>query len=62
MALQPNLLAVNTLPPVFAPKGKAPEPETAPEQVPEAPVRPIVDGFYISPLLSFDNQALALIF
>ena len=62
MELQPNLLAVNTLPPVFATKGKAPEPEAVQEQTPATPVRPIVDGFFISPLLQFDNQALALIF
>ena len=62
MALQPNLLAVNTLPPVFATRGKAPEPKVVQEQPPATPVRPIVDGFFISPLLQFDNQALALIF
>ena len=62
MELQPNLLAVNTLPPVFATRGTAPEPEVAQEQTPATPVKPIVDGFFISPLLQFDNQALALIF
>lgn len=62
MELQPNLLAVNTLPPVFASKGTAPEPEVARDQAPATPVKPIVDGFFISPLLQFDNQALALIF
>jgi hypothetical protein len=62
MELQPNLLAVNTLPPVFAIRGTAPEPEVAQEQTPATPVKPIVDGFFISPLLQFDNQALALIF
>lgn len=62
MVLQPNLLAVNTLPPVFATKGTATEPEAAQEQAPATPVKQIVDGFFISPLLKFDNQALALIF
>ena len=62
MALQPNLLAVNTLPPVFATRGRTPEPEVAREQTAATPVKPIVDGFFISPLLQFDNQALALIF
>jgi hypothetical protein len=62
MALQPNLLAVNTSPPVFATRGKTPEPTAVQEQTPAAPVKPIVDGFFISPLLQFDNQALALIF
>ena len=62
MELQPNLLAVNTLPPVFATRGMAPDPEVAQEKAPATPVKPIVDGFFISPLLQFDNQALALIF
>lgn len=62
MALQPNLLAVNTQPPVFATRGKTPEPQSVQEQTPATPVKPIVDGFFVSPLLQFDNQALALIF
>ena len=62
MALQPNLLAVNSLPPVFATRGKAPEPEVVQERTPATPVKPIIDGFFVSPLLQFDNQALALIF
>lgn len=62
MDLQPNLLAVNTLPPVFASRGTIPEPEAVREVAPAEPVKPIIDGFYVSPLLRFDNQALALIF
>lgn len=62
MELQPNLLAVNMLPPVFATRGTVPEPEVSQTQPTAAPVKPIVEGFFISPLLQFDNQALALIF
>lgn len=63
MELQPNLLAVNSLPPVFAQKsGSASGPEAAPPVAAAQPVKPIINGFFISPLLQFDNQAMALIF
>lgn len=63
MELQPNLLAVNSLPPVFAAGRPDAESDAVREEVAAAePVNPIVNGFFISPLLQFDNQALALIF
>ena len=63
MELQPDMLAVNTLPKVFAQRnGSASGPEAAPPVVSTQPVKPIVNGFFISPLLQFDNQAMALIF
>ena len=62
MTIQPNLLALNTQPLSLATKGQAPEPAPVPEQIAPTPAKPIVDGFFISPLLQFDNQALAMIF
>ncbi len=62
MELQPNLVGVNTLPLVFASRSAEPEPEVTREQAQATPVKPIVEGFFVSPLLQFDNQALALIF
>ena len=63
MELQPNMLAVNSLPPVFAQRsGSASGPEVAPPVASAQPVKPIINGFFISPLLQFDNQAMALIF
>lgn len=62
MTIQPSLLALNTQPLSLATKGKAPEPAPVPEQIAPTPAKPIVDGFFISPLLQFDNQALAMIF
>ena len=62
MELQANLLAVNTLPPVLAARWPEAKPEVEREEIPAEPVTPIINGFYISPLLRFDNQALALIF
>lgn len=62
MTIQPSLLALNTQPLSLATKGQAPEPAPVPEQIAPTPAKPIVDGFFISPLLQFDNQALAMIF
>jgi len=62
MTIEPNLLALNTQPLSLSTKGRAQEPAPVPEQVAPTSAKPIVDGFFISPLLQFDNQALAMIF
>ena len=62
MELNPSLSAVNSQPLMIAAKERAPEPETVREGLDAAPAKPIVDGFFISPVIKLDNEALAVIF
>lgn len=63
MEVQPNLLAVNSTPSVLASRG-APADENETEVAFEAgqSENQIAPGFFVSPLLRFDSEALAVLF
>lgn len=63
MEVQPNLLAVNSIPSVLASRGApADEVEVQTSFEAGASENQIAPGFFVSPLLRFDSEALAVLF